>query len=185
MSTHHKHTHAAIIITCALASMLSACAHDQETGAVERITIDSEPHGANVYVADKPIGVTPLAVVLDDVFPMRWTGRTKKDEEGFAFYRRLAKLTIKKDGCEPYSAQVTGQELTKDINITLKCDPNYKPETPAATTTAPVAVPAAPAAASLPSNVEQRLQNLEGLKQKGLITEEEYRVQRQRILGEL
>ena len=152
--------------------LLSGCAANT-FGPPERITINSDPQGARVYVADKEIGTTPLAVVLDDIFPMRWTSRTDQDKgEGFAFYRRLAILELKKGGCEPYSAQVDTQTLTRDINVSLKCDPNYTP-------------PAITEPAATATSIEQRLQQLDALKQKGLLSDEEYRAQRQRILNQL
>lgn len=136
--------------------------------ARERITIESDPSGARVFVSGKDIGATPLPVVVDAVFPKRWTARINDAEEGFAYYRRLELLEIKKDGCEPYANQVTGAALANDIKVALKCDPNYMP----------------PAAAT-GETVEQRLQKLEQLKSKGLISEDEYRQQRQRILDQL
>ena len=166
------------LLALAVTASLAGCAANQ-IGPANRITIDSEPQGAQVLVADKQIGVTPVVVVLDDVFPMHWTSRTKKDDEGFAFYRRLDTLTIKQAGCETYSAQVNTNNLAHDIKIGLKCDPNYKPPVAAAP---PSSAPAQPAEAS---TLEQRLQRLETLKQKGLISDEEYRTQRQRVLGEI
>lgn len=134
----------------------------------ESITIESDPPGARVLVSGKDVGLTPLPVVIDTVFPMRWTARMNDSEEGFAFYRRLERLEIKKDGCEPYANQVTGAALTNDIKVALKCDPHYVP---------PAAAPG--------ETVEQRLQKLEQLKSNGLISEDEYRQQRQRILNQL
>ena len=177
MPVQRPSTRTAAWLALAVMALLPACAANQ-FGPIDRITIDSEPQGAQVLVADKPVGVTPLAVVLDDVFPLHWTARTDKDTEGFAFYRRLDTLTIKKEGCDPYTAQVDCTDLARDIKIKLKCDPNYKP---------PVAAqPAGPTPAQgATDSLEQRLQQLESLKQKGLITNDEYRVQRQRILGEI
>ena len=167
-----NHTTRSLTALAIVLLMLPGCAANK-FGPAERITIDSDPQGARVYVADKEIGTTPLAVVLDDIFPMRWTSRTEQDKgEGFAFYRRLAILELKKGGCEPYSAQVDTQALAHDIKVALKCDPNYTP--PAITE------PAATAA-----SIEQRLQQLDALKQKGLLSDEEYRSQRQRILNQL
>jgi hypothetical protein len=160
------------LLAVAVTASLAGCAANR-LGPPDRITIDSEPRGAQVLVADKPIGTTPVVVVLDEVFPLRWTARTKKDDEGFAFYRRLDTLTIKQAGCETYSALVDTNDLAKDIKIALKCDPDYKP---------PAVAPAQPAQAD---TIEQRLQRLDALKQKGLISEEEYRTQRQRVLGEI
>ncbi len=166
------------LLALAVTASLAGCAANQ-IGPANRITIDSEPQGAQVLVADKQIGVTPVVVVLDDVFPMHWTSRTKKDDEGFAFYRRLDTLTIKQAGCETYSAELDTKDLEHDIKIALKCDPNYKPPVAAAP---PGNARAQPAQAD---TIEQRLQRLEALKQKGLISDEEYRIQRQRVLGEI
>lgn len=179
MPAQHLSTRTAAWLALAVTALLPACAANQ-FGPVDRITIDSEPQGAQVLVANKPVGVTPLAVVLDDVFPLHWTKRTDRDSgEGFAFYRRLDTLMIKKEGCDPYIAQVNTDDLARDIKINLKCDPNYKP---------PVVVePAGPAPVqrATAQSLEQRLQQLESLKQKGLITSDEYNTQRQRILGEI
>lgn len=173
MPSGHRHTLTMTLLALAVTATLAGCAANR-LGPPDRITIDSEPQGAQVLVADKQIGVTPLVVVLDEAFPMRWTARTKKDDEGFAFYRRLDTLTIKREGCETYSALVDTNDLAKDIKIALKCDPDYKPPV--------AATPAQPVRAD---TIEQRLQRLEMLKQKGLISDEEYRTQRQRVLGEI
>lgn len=178
MSAQHLSTRTTAWLALAVTVVLPACA-TSNFGSIDRITIDSEPQGAQVLVANKPVGATPLAVVLDDVFPMHWTRRTAKDTEGFAFYRRLETLTIQKEGCDPYTAQVDSDDLARDIKIKLKCDPNYTPPV-AAQPVNPTPVPHATA-----DSLEQRLQQLEALKQKGLITPDEYRAQRQRILGEI
>ena len=178
MSAQRPSIRTSVWLALAVTAMLPACAGTR-FGSVDRITIDSEPQGAQVLVANKPVGVTPLAVVLDDVFPVRWTKRTDKDTDGFAFYRRLDTLTIKKDGCDPYTAQVNTDDLSRDIKINLKCDPNYKPPVVAEPTRP------APVQRATSDSLEQRLQQLEALKQKGLVTNDEYRAQRQRILGEI
>jgi hypothetical protein len=117
------------------------------------------------------IGVTPVSVVLDDVFPKHWTSRISEDEESFAIYRRLEVVELKKDGCAPYTTKLVESQMDRDVvKFALKCDPNYKP--------APVAPVAQPA-----GSVEERLRTLDELKRKGLVTDEEYRAQRQRILG--
>jgi len=145
----------------------------------ETVQIETVPPGAHVWVSGRDIGVTPLAVDLDQAFPRHWTARIKSDEDGFAFYRRLEILDLKKEGCETVTRQVVEADLARDIKVTLKCDPNYQPAVGAV----PAAVsPAAPAAAQ---GVEQRLRTVEDLKSKGLITDDEYRAQRQCILDGL
>jgi len=159
--------------------LLTGCGGAVGVKLREAVLIESVPPGAQVLVSGRDIGVTPLSVELDKAFPRHWTTRVKTDDEGFAFYRRLETLEIKKDGCEIYTQQVVEPDLARDIKITLKCDPNYQP-----------GVVAAPAAVSTPApvpavGIEQRLRTVEDLKAQGLITEDEYRTQRQRILDGL
>ncbi len=157
-------------------ALLAGCGGAMGVKLREAVLIESVPPGAQLMVSGRDIGVTPLTVDLDKVFPRHWTTRIKTDEEGFAFYRRLETLDLKKDGCEPYTQQVVETDLARDIKITLKCDPNYRAE--------PVVAPAA----VLPApnvDIEHRLRALEDLKTKGLVTDDEYRAQRQRILNGL
>ena len=163
----------AFLALCCMAA-LSGCASLPEP--VSSITINSDPPGAQVFVSGKNIGTTPVLVELDKVFPRHWTERIKSDVgPGFAFYRRLATVTIKKTGCKPYTDQFTGKNLTKDITVNLSCGPQYLPP--------PQATPAA--TESRGTKIEQRLQELLELKNKGLITDQEYHTQQQRILNQL
>ncbi|MDA8364345.1 MAG: PEGA domain-containing protein [Gammaproteobacteria bacterium] len=165
-----------LALLCAAA--LSGCASLPQPAS--SITINSDPPGADVIVSGKQIGTTPLPVVLDKVFPRHWTGRIKSDVgPGFAFYRRLETVTIKKVGCKPYTKQYTGHDLRHDFTVTLTCGPQYMP---APQTAAP---PPAAAAPSGYAAIEQRLQELKNLKKKGLITDQEYQEQQQRILNQL
>ena len=151
-----------------VAAMVSGGAGTR-AGPRESITIDSQPRGARVFVAGREIGVTPVKVVLDDMFPRHWTGRAHPDEEAAFSYRRMAIVDLKKEGCDLYTHNFVEEELKDDVKIQLKCDPNYKPPAPEAQA----------------QTVEQRLRTLDELKQKGLVTDEEYRAQRQRILNSM
>ena len=151
-------------------ALLTGCGGGVGVKLRDTVLIETVPPGAQVKVSGRDIGVTPLSVDLDQAFPRHWTTRVKTDDEGFAFYRRLEMLDLKKEGCETYTQQIVEPELARDLKITLKCDPNYQP-----------VVVAAPAAAG----IEQRLRTVEDLKAKGLITDDEYRTQRQRILDGL
>ncbi len=164
-----------LLLACA---WLTGCGGAVGVKLREAVLIETVPPGAQAQVSGRDIGVTPLSVELDKEFPRHWTARTKSDDEGFAFYRRLEMLDLKKDGCEPYTQTVLENDLAHDIKITLKCDPNYQP--------APVAAPVtAPASTSAPAGIEARLRTLEELKTKGLISDDEYHAQRQRILNGL
>jgi hypothetical protein len=169
MFPHCRRTRERLLFALVAGVALSGCAGAK--GPRESITIDSVPQGARVHVAGREIGVTPLTVKLDETFPRQWTRRATPDEEAFAYYRRMETVDLKKDGCETYTKIYIEPELQDDIKVALKCDPNYKP---------PVAAPAAK-----PETVEQRLRTLEELKSKGLVTDEEYRAQRQRILNSM
>jgi hypothetical protein len=156
-------------------TVLVGCGGGVSVKVRDAVLIESDPPGAQVLVSGRDIGVTPLSVELDKEFPRHWTARIRSDEEGFAFYRRLETLDIKKDGCETYTHQIVEADLARDIKVTLKCDPGYQ------------AAPAtAPASGSAPVvGIEQRLRTVEDLKAKGLISDDEYRAQRQRILDGL
>ena len=164
-------------LVLAMSAGLSGCGGTAGVKLRDAVVIETIPPGAHVRVSGRDIGVTPLTADLDTAFPRHWTTRVKSDEEGFAFYRRLEMLELSKEGCESYSQQVVEADLARDIKIALKCDPNYQPS--AATLPA-----AAPAPVSV-GNIEQRLRTVEDLKTKGLITEDEYRAQRRRILDGL
>lgn len=158
----------------------------QGCGLDRMITIDSEPQGAVVKADGKQVGTTPLQVNPDQVFPPRWYGTT---------YKVMGKLDLERDGCEGYSQEVNDLVLSKDIKATLRCAPGVKAvpkaasQTPAAVMPAPMpsatAPMPAPAAAAVNGGIEQRLQQLKTLHDKGLITDQDYNEQRQRILSEL
>ena len=164
-------------LALASSALLAGCGGNIGLKIRSAVVIESAPPGAQVWVAGRAVGVTPLTLELDKNFPRRWTARVKSDEEGFAFYRRLETVDIKKDGCEPYMQQLVEADLARDIKVTLKCDPNYQPASIAAPAVAPAPVPVV--------GIEQRLRTVEDLKTKGLITDDEYRAQRQRILNGL
>lgn len=158
------------------ALLVGGCAGGPFGGPKSSIVVDSQPQGANVYADERALGRTPLTIVLDEVFPKRWTSRTEKDEEGFAFYRRLGTLSFRKAGCQPYSLRVDSDVLRDDIAVTLSCDPNYQP---------PAGGEQEGGDDAAATAIEERLRRLDELRRKGLLSEEEYRVQRQRILNEL
>ncbi len=156
----------ATILIAALGLALGACSNNR-IGKSD-ITIDSTPQGAEVYASGEKIGTTPLNVVPDKIFPPRWVKTT---------YRAAGLLSINKDGCEPYTLEVDDYVLSKDILAELQCTiPIAHPE-PAGQTAEP--------AAHNGAGTTERLRELEELRQRGLVTEEEYRRIRQRVLDTL
>jgi hypothetical protein len=157
------------LLSCAVA--VSACA-SQPGPKRTHIKIESDPPGASVRLTGRLVGVTPISLEIAKEFPQHWTSKIETDEEGFAFYRQLEYVEISKDGCEPVVKRVMKDELKSDLSVTLKCEPAAN----------------APTAKSAPASlgtVEERLKKLDGLREKGLITEDEHREQRQRILNSL
>lgn len=136
-------------------------------GAERTISISSDPPGAVVYASGVKVGETPLRIVPDKVFPPRFVGLT---------YRAYGTLVIKKPGCKAYRRQVNDYVLSKDIHTRLQCNPNYHP---APSTGSAATGSRKPAAAG---SVAFRLRRLESLRKDGLITEQEYRSIRRRIL---
>jgi hypothetical protein len=156
------------------------------------ITIDSNPQGADILADGKNIGKTPMKVEQDDVFPPRWYGAT---------YMVKGDLEIKKSGCDPVKMKVNDQVLSKDITADLECRPGTQPSAkqPAAPQVSAPAIadqpeqaepgsssskpaPALPAGADA---IENRLQHLKGLRDRGVITADEYAEQRKRILDSI
>jgi len=139
-----------------------------------RIKITSEPAGAVAFADGAELGATPLEIVPGDHFHSGFVGFS---------YRYYGKLSIKKAGCETWSTEVNDNILSKDVHAKLKCDPNFRP-----------AATAAPAAGgpsdsmSEPSSGDptvERLERIETLHKKGLISDEEYKQLRARIIDKL
>ncbi len=128
----------------------------------QQADVTSNPSGATVYAKGQELGVTPLHYKLYKAFPASWQD---------AMYQAHGELMLKMDGCEDYSLQVNDYILSNSIHAELKCSEVSEAEE---------LVPATPG-----SGAEQRLQQLEALYNKGVITEEEYNATRERILNEL
>jgi hypothetical protein len=167
-----------------LAGMLAVLIVLQGCAGGHSIKIDSEPTGATVYASGRDIGSTPLTMVPDEVFPPRFVGGS---------YRATGDLKIERAGCKPFSQNVNDRALAKDISVKLECDPAAlaaesrpapaKPSMP--TAVAPMAPAPSEGAAGRGADIKQRLQTLEDLRKDGLVTDQEYRTIRKRILDGL
>lgn len=166
----------------------------QGCGSRKGITIDSEPQGADILADGKKIGNTPMQIKQDDVFPPHWYGGS---------YMVKGLLEIKKEGCDDVSMQVNDLVLSKDIKKNLTCKQVAMQKAPVAEKPAekktvsqkPAVQKAAPAAApakveskppaKVSSDIESRLTKLKDLRDRGVISAEEYSEQRKRILESL
>ena len=134
------------------------------------VTIDSQPQGASIIANGKEIGKTPLKIEPDEIFPPRWIGGS---------YMVEGKLELKKSECDSVSMKVNDAVLSNDISQKLAC--SDKQINQSNTSAKPQDENA------LPKNeiITQRLENLNQLHKKGLVTDEEFKSQRQRILNDL
>ena len=134
--------------------------------------VTSNPSGATVYADILEIGKTPLRHDLYDAFPAGWQNAT---------YQAQGVLSVKKEGCEDFTLKVSDYILSKPIHAELKCNSISKSEK-----SAPEDKGATPATQIAPSSgTEKRLNDLEALYKKGVITKDEYTSTRKRILNEL
>lgn len=158
---------AGLMMPLLLAGLMQGC------GLGRMITIDSEPQGAVVKANDRPIGQTPLKIAPDEVFPPRWHG---------TLYAVQGTLGLERAGCRPYSREVDDLVLSRDIKVMLDCSAGASMTTgkPAAPEVRP-----GPAPRAGKRGIEQRLRELKRLHEQGLITDQDYNGQRQRILNEL
>ena len=123
------------------------------------------------------MGETPLLADLFDEFPTGW----KYTQDGIILSAKGV-LAIKKAGCEDYTLKVNDAIISQPIHAKLNC-----------TDKADTAVVAQPEIASQPgavsspatNSVEKRLRELQNLYDRGVITPEEYKATRERILSEI
>jgi hypothetical protein len=118
----------------------------------DMITIESEPTGATVYAMGKDIGVTPLVIRQEVVFPLTYSPE-KRDLYGT--------IILQKEGCKDYKQRVSTGDYRYGIKAKLDCGQNKA------------------------DSVEQRLRQLKDLHEKGLITDEEEKATRKRIMDAL
>jgi len=144
-----------IFLTSAiLASLVSIHGCGPIKSDPDMITIESEPTGAAVYAMGEQVGVTPLVIRQEVVFPMNYDP-AKRDLYGT--------VLLRKTGCQDYRQHVSVDAYRFGIKAKLACGQKQ----------------------AEPKSIEQRLRELKELHDKGLITDEEEKATRQRILNGL
>lgn len=147
-----------------LVAALQGCA-----GAATRadeLSVTSEPPAAEVYAMGERLGVTPLTIRQEAVFPVVYD----RDREPL-----YGKLMLRKDGCREHTQRVSSAALHKGVVVKLDCGQPAAKE-------AVEKLEAPPRAAQTPA---LRLRRLDALHREGLISDEEYHTIRERILSEL
>lgn len=151
------------VLTVAFLGILgNACStHTMFSADPSRFDVTSTPAGATVYVMGKALGVTPLEIRQEQVFPGNYPSQLQA-EYGI--------VTLEYQGCETYRKSVNNTILENGLKAKLKCK----------STETPAAIPMAPALTT-----KQRLIELKSLYDEGLITEQEYSDRRKAILNDI
>ena len=127
------------------------------------IKIESDPSGAEVFVMGEKIGVTPLQISHKDVFPNIYP----KEKESV-----YGRVTLKKAGCSDFTRTVSMEIGSVGLRARLDCG-DMNP------------VPTPRDALRIGETVEQRLDKIKDLLNKGLITEEEAKKAREHVINDL
>ena len=169
-------------------TLLPACSnnpfHSEPTDSARQgriITVTSSPSGATVRADGNKLGETPLKVNIDKSFPRRWVPA----EDYGIVYRVSGKLIIGTSGCDDYTIPVSNTAPAEDIDVTLVCTEEAPPPSPAETEEEPAPGWPGTADPAISGDVEQRLKKLDKLYRDGVISADEYKQHRNRILGEL
>jgi len=137
--------------------------------------VTSEPSAAAVYANGLKIGETPLRADLFKVFPASWVDWV---------YQATGVLIVKKQGCKDFTLKVNDYILSQPIHARLECHAVEKSqEDVPVRQTAPMIEKKVDT--HLDEAIEERLRKLEALYKKGLITTDEYKATRKRILSEI
>ena len=156
-----------LLLSCTLMISLSACAGNSLAPKnSDKISVKSEPSGASVYVMGEDMGLTPLSVDVDNLYPVTYS----PDEQEL-----YGKIVLKHEGCSDKTVKVSTGMVSSGLKTDLDC---VKDEEPEVLLHVQPQVPTA-------KPVKQRLQELQGLKDEGLISEHEYQDIRSRILKSL
>ena len=169
-------------LSCLLAPLLIALASGcAPLGAKPgRIDVTSDPAGADVYAMGSKVGVTPLTLDQDAIFPLTYP------IEKQALY---GVVELRKAGCIPARQGLGTRAVAKGLHVKLDCGEAARAEPVTSRQAQPAAsangqAPAIPVVKQKPG-IELRLREVQDLRDKGVITEQEAREIRQRILGEL
>jgi hypothetical protein len=136
------------------------------------VQINSKPSGADVYVMGKKVGKTPMRISASAPFPENYNKANRS---------LYGKIILKKEGCKDLIESVSNKSVSSGINAVLDCnDGNNKATEHKANSVAPGHV-----APGRFDDLNQKLEEVKKLEQKGLITKEEARKARERILNGL
>ena len=145
-----------------------------------RFQVESTPAGADVFVIGGKLGKTPLRLSERDIYP-NWY----PDDQAHLY----GMVILRKAGCADYSKRLTLDDIGKGVQVQLDC---YQDAAPAEQVPPAVHAQQAPPESAAtgqstrPAMMQRRLRQLKVLQElldDALITEEEERTIRKRILN--
>jgi hypothetical protein len=146
-----------------------------------RFLVESTPAGADVFVIGGKRGKTPLSLSERDIYP-NWY----PDDQSHLY----GVIILRKAGCDDFTKRITLDDIGKGINAQLDCSQDATPAErrlpPAAHTQQAPPESAAPVQSMHATAMQRRLRQLKVLQElldDGLISEEEERTIRKRILN--
>ncbi len=140
-----------------------------------RFPVQSEPSGAEVRVIGGRLGTTPLTLNERDIYPNDFPDE-RLDDYGV--------VILSHPGCETLRHRVTREEIEQGLKLRLECRQSIAAAPPAAAT--PSARAAETAGQTAESKADRRLRQLrvlDELLEEGLLSPEEERRIRRRILS--
>ena len=144
-------------------------------GCTESTLVRSYPPGATVYLNGEPKGITPLVLSVPRSEFDKETFRVRVDHEGYESEERP--LTTQR--C---SGRIVGGVFTFGILLLFRPPKCFVSPQDFALKAVPGASPRAQATPVSEATVEERLQRLQQLRDRGTITQDEYDRSRQQIL---
>ncbi|KRT56606.1 hypothetical protein Ga0074115_1612 [endosymbiont of Ridgeia piscesae] len=167
-----------VLVACLPIVVISGCSSLGERPGMLDIT--SEPTGAEVYIMNARVGVTPLILEQGKVFPIVYP-REKHPLYGT--------VEVRKVGCATQRLRVGTQEIAKGVHARLECNEvepsivpsDYQPKLPESTAIQQSGKTVEKASPFF----EMRFRRVIELREKGLITKQEASEIRDRILDEL
>lgn len=154
-----------MFISALLVMLLTACGGSSLAPKnSNEISVNSEPSGASVYVMGKLAGVTPIVIDNSEVFPVTYLPEQKQ---------HYGHITLQHDDCANKKIKITSRVISDGLKASLDCAADEEP------------VISVQPATVVEKSVNQRLKELQVLKDDGLISEQEYQEIRSRILKSL
>jgi len=148
--------------------LLSACSGNSLVPKNSNaISVNSEPSAASVYVMGELAGTTPIEIDSNSVFPAAYL---PEDQQYYGY------ITLTHEGCSDKKIKISTRMISDGLKENLDC--SVKEES---------VVDVLPAVEqhTVEKSVNQRLKELQALKDEGLISEQEYQEIRSRILKSL